>query len=109
VSGIIRLSSLQCLGLSGTSLSDLGLTELSKYTKSPATLKELVLNRCNNISDEGLQNILDTFQSLEILSFANCNKVTMKSVNKLNEYFEKRKDTNNHNYCPMKQISFNIW
>jgi hypothetical protein len=109
VSGIVRLSSLQCLGLSGTSISDLGLTELSEHSKSQNTLKELVLNRCDKITDEGLENVLDTFQGLEILSFAHCKKVTMKSVNKLNDYFEKRKDKNNDQYSRMKQISFSIW
>ena len=108
-SGIIRLSSLQCLGLSGTSISDLGLIELSRCSNSQKTLKELVLNRCDKITDEGLENVLDTFQGLEILSFAHCKKVTMKSVNKLNEYFEKRKDKNNDQHCRMKQISFSIW
>ena len=34
---------------------------------------------------------LDTFEDLEILSFAQCKKVTWKSASKLGEYFERRK------------------
>ena len=108
--GLISLNSLQCLCLSGTSVSDAGLIRLSNSFKSRSSLKELILNKCQKIGDEGISKVLDSFDNLEILSLSHCENVTMISVNNLSRYFEnrksKRKDKSTVN---MKQISFTVW
>ena len=114
-SGLVCLASLQSLGLSGTSITDQGLQDLSKYSKSSQTLTEIVLNKCDKITDEGIECMLDTFNVMEIFSFAHCKNVSMKSVNKLSDYFERRRSENlnehtvNAQMNRMKQISFSIW
>ena len=114
-SGLVVLRSIHSINLSGTSISDRGLIGLKKYSKSRESLREIVLNRCFNITDEGIENILDGFKELEILSFAQCSpSITSKSTSMLSEYFEERKTTSNcqdvkihHN--SMKHIGFTIW
>ena len=108
--GLASLSVLRCLGLAGTSVSDDGLLKLSTFTKSFSSLKELNLNKCQKIGDQGILKVLDTFDNLEIMSFSHCKNVSMVSVNRLSEYFEdKRTSRNNEGPNNMKQISFSIW
>ena len=110
VIGLVMLTSLHSINLSGTSISDQGLMEFQKYSKSRHTLRELVLNRCDEITDSGIHAILDTFDDLEICSFAQCKNVTWVAASMLGEYFEKRKSHQaTKQYNGMKQISFSIW
>ena len=110
VAGLVLLSSLKSLGLSGTSISDYGLLEFSQHSKSCHVIEELILNGCKNITDDGIEKILDNCNSLNILSFSKCENVSMTSVTKLSDYFHKRIDSSHRNKSKhVKQISYTIW
>ena len=110
VAGLVLLPRLKSLGLSGTSVSDSGLITFSQHSKSCHVIEELLLNGCKNITDDGIEKILDNFNSLNILSFSKCENVSMTSVTKLSDYFHKRMDSSHRNHSKhVKQISYTIW
>ena len=110
VGGLILLSRLRSLGLSGTSVTDSGLIAFSRQSKSCHVIEELLLNGCKNITDDGIEKILDNCNSLNILSFSKCENVSMTSVTKLSDYFHKRMDSSHRNQSKhVKQICYTIW
>ena len=110
LAGLVLLSRLKSLGLSGTSVSDFGLIAFSHHSKSCHVIEELLLNGCKNITDDGIEKILDNCNSLNILSFSKCENVSMTSVTKLSDYFQKRMDSSHRNQSKhVKQISYTIW
>ena len=110
VAGLVLLSCLKSLGFSGTSISDYGLIEFSQHSKSCHVIEELLLNGCKNITDDGIEKILDNCNSLNIFSFSKCENVSMTSVTKLSDYFHKRMDSSHRNQSKhVKQISYTIW
>jgi len=69
---------LESLSFAGTDISDEGLYHLSQ-SESRHCLKELRIDKCRNITDEGIEGLLDGLESLEILIFHGCPQVTDRS------------------------------
>lgn len=82
---IRNISGLESLSLAGTEISDTGLYHLASC-ESRVTLKELRIDRCKNITDDGIQILLDGLSSLEILIFHGCPQVTVRSRETLEDY-----------------------
>jgi len=76
---------LESLSLSGTDITDVGLSFLAR-SESRRSLKELRIDRCRHITDDGIQVLLEGMAALEILLFHGCPQVTEASRQTLEEY-----------------------
>jgi len=76
---------LESLSLSGTDITDVGLSFLAR-SESRMSLKELRIDRCRHITDDGIQVLLEGMAALEILLFHGCPQVTEASRQTLEEY-----------------------
>jgi hypothetical protein len=79
---------IESLSLSMTDISDIGLHHLARCG-CRSTLKELRIDRCINITDDGIQILLDSLDGLsglEILIFHGCPQVTDSSRVSLQMY-----------------------
>jgi len=80
-----QLGHLESLSLTGTRITDVGLASIG-HSESADTLKELRINKCGEITDEGVEFLLSGLQALEILIFNGCPKVTDDSRLALDRY-----------------------
>ncbi|XP_073475702.1 F-box and leucine-rich repeat protein 13 [Aquarana catesbeiana] len=71
-----NMSSLISIDLSGTSLTDQGLTALAAQSK----IKELSISECLGISDIGIQKFCHQSKDLELLDISHCLQVTNNTV-----------------------------
>ncbi|XP_032852197.2 dynein regulatory complex subunit 6 isoform X3 [Tyto alba] len=71
-----NMSSLISIDLSGTSISDMGLTTLSRHGK----IKELFISECKNISDTGIQEFCKGTKYLEHCHVSYCPQLTDEAV-----------------------------
>ncbi|XP_040199413.1 dynein regulatory complex subunit 6 [Rana temporaria] len=71
-----NMSSLISIDLSGTSLTDQGLTALAVQSK----IKELSISECLGISDIGIQKFCHQSKDLELLDISHCLQVTNNTV-----------------------------
>jgi len=76
---------LESLSLAATNVSDLALHHVASG-ESRDRLKELRIDRCRNITDDGIGVLLDGLSKLEILIFHGCPQVTSRSRIILEEY-----------------------
>jgi hypothetical protein len=80
-----QLGELESLSVTGTRITDVGLASIG-HSDSANTLKELRINKCVEITDEGIEMLLSGLQALEILIFNGCPKVTDDSRLALDRY-----------------------
>lgn len=80
-----QLCHLESLSLTGTKITDIGLASIGS-SESAATLKELRINKCRELTDEGIEMLFSGLQALEILIFNGCPQVTDDSRLALDRY-----------------------
>jgi len=81
---------LESLSLAGTAITDLALSYLSK-SESRHSLTELRINKCPNITDDGIEILLSGLEVLEILIFHSCRQVTDRSRLALEQYLHQHR------------------
>lgn len=77
--------SLSSLSLARTSVSDVGLADLSQ-AKCRGRLQELRIDSCLHVSDDGVELLLDGLNTLQILIFHGCPRVTERTRLSLEAY-----------------------
>jgi len=76
---------LSSLSLARTSVSDVGLADLSQ-AKCRGKLQELRIDSCVHVSDDGVELLLDGLNTLQILIFHGCPRVTERTRLSLEAY-----------------------
>jgi len=96
-----NLAYLESLSLTGSAITDVGLATLGR---SPAqeTLKELRINKCKHITDDGIELMLEGLQTLEILIFNGCPRVTDESRLALDRYLHEHR-------VNVRQLSWTVY
>jgi len=96
-----QLGHLESLSLTGTKITDVGLASIGS-SESAATIKELRINKCQDITDAGIELLLDGLQALEILIFTACPKITDDSRVALDRYLREHR-------VNVKQLSWTVY
>jgi hypothetical protein len=96
-----QLGHLESLSLTGTLITDVGLASLGN-SQSAATLKELRINKCREITDDGIELLLGGLQALEILIFSGCPKLTDDSRVLLDGYLREHR-------VNVRQLSWTVY
>merc|ERR1719383_869134 len=92
---------LESLSLAGTDITDLGLHYLAN-SESRDSLKELRIDRCTNVTDDGIQFLLEGLGCLEILIFSGCRQVTDQSRILLEQYLREHRRN-------VRQLSWTVY
>lgn len=95
------LSKLQSVNFSKTSITDQGLLSFAQGN-CRGSLKEIRVDGCREVSDEGIEALLGFCVKLRILIFHNCPKVTEQSRLALENYLIE-------NQISMKQLTWTIY
>lgn len=89
-SSIATLTNIRAINLSNTEISDVGLNALS-VGRSSKSLVEIKLNNCFDISDKGVNDLVNGCRKLSILVFCNCPKVSVDCQLALDSFLNKDK------------------
>ncbi len=92
---------LQSVGLSSTSVGDVGLLAFAAAQSPGDLLEELRIDGCSRVSDDGISAVLDFCLSLKIFLFHNCPLVTDRTREMLDAYTA--------NGVVMKQLTWTIY
>jgi len=92
---------LESLSFAGTDITDLGLHYLAN-SESRDSLKELRIDRCTNVTDDGIQFLLEGLGCLEILIFSGCRQVTDQSRILLEQYLREHRRN-------VRQLSWTVY
>jgi hypothetical protein len=101
VAGLGALDLLRSVSLNGTAVTDLGLLAFAGGG-SRHTLRELRIDGCRNVSDDGVEGILHLCRHLNIFIFHNCPGVTGRSRDALESYLAE-------NHATMKQLTWTVY
>ena len=86
-----RLPALTCLNLSHTGITDDGLERLFVNWPASRCLKELRVDNCAQVTDYGIEVVLETCQDhLNIFLFHNCPRTTSRSQIALQEFLQNK-------------------
>jgi len=96
-----NLAYLESVSLTGTAITDVGLATLGS-SAAQHTLKELRINKCKDITDDGIELMLDGLQTLEILIFNGCPRVTDESRLALDRYLQEHR-------VNVRQLSWTVY
>eukprot|EP00088_Acartia_fossae_P041421 TRINITY_DN4334_c0_g1_i1.p1 TRINITY_DN4334_c0_g1~~TRINITY_DN4334_c0_g1_i1.p1 ORF type:complete len:269 (-),score=19.98 TRINITY_DN4334_c0_g1_i1:714-1520(-) len=97
-----ELSRLESLSVTGsTAITDVGLSNIGA-SQAAATIKELRINKCREITDEGIEMLLMGLEALEILIFNGCPKVTDESRLALDRYLREHR-------VNVRQLSWTVY
>ncbi len=97
----VACQELESVGLSNTSVGDVGLLAFATAQRLGDLLEELRIDRCSCVSDDGISAVLDFCLSLKIFLFHNCPLVMDCTREMLDAYTA--------NGVVMKQLTWTIY